>query len=340
MKAAVIQKHGDAGVLEFLDWPEPEPGPGEVLVRVRACALNRRDIWVRRGLREKRLPHILGTDIAGEVAALGPGVQGLTVGAKVLLYPVLTCGCCAFCLSGEENACSELKVLGGAVDGGYAELITVPEKNVFALPAGLTFTEAASIPVAFLTAWHMLVTRCRVRPGEAVLVVGGASGIGTAAIQIARLFGATVIATAGSDDKRQRCRDLGADHTLDHYKQPVAEEVRRLTENRGADVVFEHVGPATWTESLRALARKGRLAICGQTTGNEVTLDLMGFFSQNQTIHGTFIGTGSEFFELLRLVSAGRLRPVVDHVFPLAEAAKAHRRMEEGEHVGKIVLSV
>lgn len=340
MKAAVIQKHGDAGVLEFLDWPEPEPGPGEVLVRVRACALNRRDIWVRRGLREKRLPHILGTDIAGEVAALGPGVQGLTVGAKVLLYPVLTCGRCAFCLSGEENACSELKVLGGAVDGGYAELITVPEKNVFALPAGLTFTEAASIPVAFLTAWHMLVTRCRVRPGEAVLVVGGASGIGTAAIQIARLFGATVIATAGSDDKRQRCRDLGADHTVDHYKQPVAEEVRRLTENRGADVVFEHVGPATWTESLRALARKGRLAICGQTTGNEVTLDLMGFFSQNQTIHGTFIGTGSEFFELLRLVSAGRLRPVVDHVFPLAEAAKAHRRMEEGEHVGKIVLSV
>ena len=340
MKAAVIQKHGDAGVLEFLDWPEPQPGPGDVLVRVRACALNRRDIWVRRGLREKRLPHILGTDIAGEVAALGPGVQGLTVGAKVLLYPVLTCGCCAFCLSGEENACSDLKVLGGAVDGGYAELITVPEKNVFALPAGLTFTEAASIPVAFLTAWHMLVTRCRVRPGEVVLIVGGASGIGTAAIQIARLFGATVIATAGSDDKRQRCRDLGADHTLDHYKQPVAEEVRRLTENRGADVVFEHVGPATWTESLRALARKGRLAICGQTTGNEVTLDLMGFFSQNQTIHGTFIGTGSEFFELLRLVSAGRLRPVVDHVFPLAEAAKAHRRMEEGEHVGKIVLSV
>jgi len=340
MKAAVIQKHGDAGVLEFLDWPEPQPGPGDVLVRVRACALNRRDIWVRRGLREKRLPHILGTDIAGEVAALGPGVQGLTVGAKVLLYPVLTCGCCAFCLSGEENACSELKVLGGAVDGGYAELITVPEKNVFALPAGLTFTEAASIPVAFLTAWHMLVTRCRVRPGEVVLIVGGASGIGTAAIQIARLFGATVIATAGSDDKRQRCRDLGADHTLDHYKQPFAEEVRRLTENRGADVVFEHVGPATWTESLRALARKGRLAICGQTTGNEVTLDLMGFFSQNQTIHGTFIGTGSEFFELLRLVSAGRLRPVVDHVFPLAEAAKAHRRMEEGEHVGKIVLSV
>ena len=340
MKAAVIQKHGDAGVLEFLDWPDPQPGPGEVLVRVRACALNRRDIWVRRGLREKRLPHILGTDVAGEVAALGPGVRGVAIGAKVLLYPVLTCGHCAFCLSGDDNACSEIKVLGGAVDGGYAELIAVPERNVFPLPAGLTFSEAASLPVAFLTAWHMLVTRCRVRPGEVVLVVGGASGIGSAAIQIAKLHGATVIATTGTDDKRQRCRDLGADHIVDHYKESIAEEVRRLTDDRGADVVFEHVGRATWPESLNALARKGRLAICGQTTGNEVTLDLMKFFAQNQTIHGTFIGTGSEFFELLRLVAAWRLRPVVDHVFPLAEAAQAHRRMEQGEHFGKIILAV
>ena len=340
MKAAVIRKHGEADVLENLEWPDPKPGPGEVLVRVRACALNRRDIWVRRGLRDKRLPNILGTDVAGEVAALGRGVQGLTVGAKVILYPVLICGRCAFCRSGDENACEEIKVLGAAVDGGYAELIAVPEQNVFSMPEGATFSEAASIPVVFLTAWHMLVTRCRVRPGEAVLVMGGSSGIGSAAIQIARLFGATVIATARSDDKRQRCRDLGADHALDHGKQPIAEEARRLTDGRGADVVFEHVGTATWTESLKALARKGRLAICGQTTGNEVTLDLMRFFAQNQTIHGTFIGTRAEFYELLQLFSARRLRTVVDRVFPLAEAAQAHRRMERREHFGKIVLSV
>ncbi|MBI4589612.1 MAG: zinc-binding dehydrogenase [Candidatus Rokubacteria bacterium] len=340
MKAAVIRAHGEAGVLEYLEWPDPSPGPGEVLVRVRACALNHRDIWVRRGLREKRLPHILGADIAGEVTALGPGVHGVTVGARVILYPALTCGRCAFCRRGEENACVEIRVLGGAVDGGYAELIAVPGKNVFAMPEGATFSEAASLPVAFLTAWHMLVTRCCVTPGEAVLVVGGSSGIGSAAIQIAKLFGATVIATAGTDDKRQHCRDLGADHTVDHYKQSIAEEVRRLTDGRGADVVFEHVGPATWPQSLTALARRGRLAICGQTTGNEVTLDLVRFFAQNQTIHGTFIGTGAEFFDLLRLVSSGRLRPVVDHVFPLSEAAAAHRRMERGEHFGKIVLSV
>lgn len=340
MKAAVIRRHGEAEVLEHLDWPEPRPGAGEVLVRVRACALNHRDVWVRRGLREKRLPHILGTDIAGEVAAVGSGVGGVAVGARVVLYPVLTCGRCPLCRRGEENACVEIRVLGGAVDGGYAELVSVPERNVFPLPEGRTFSEAASIPVAFLTAWHMLVTRCRVRPGETVLVLGGSSGIGSAAIQIAGLFGAGVIATAGSDDKRQRCRDLGAQAALDHYGQPIAEEVRRLTDGRGADVVFEHVGRATWAESLGALARGGRLAICGQTTGGEVTLDLMRLFTQNQTIHGTFIGTRAEFFELLRLFSQGRLRTVVDHVFPLAEAPAAHRRLEKGEHFGKIVLAV
>lgn len=340
MKATVIRKHGDADVLEYVDWPEPQPAPGEVLVRVRACALNRRDVWVRRGLRDKRLPNILGTDVAGEVAALGPGVRGLTAGEKVLLYPVLTCGRCAFCRGGGENSCVEIQVLGAAADGGYAELMVVPAGNVFAMPRAVTFTEAASIPVAFLTAWHMLVTRCQVRPGEAVLVMGGSSGIGSAAIQVAKLFGATVIATAGSDDKRQRCRDLGADVALDHYKQAVGEEVKRITDGRGADVIFEHVGRATWEESLTALARSGRLAVCGQTTGSEVTLDLMRFFAQNQTIHGTFVGTRTEFSELLRLVSAGRLRPVVDHVFSLADAAQAHRRMEQGGHFGKIVLAV
>ena len=340
MKAAVIERHGEADVIQYREWRDPEPGPGEVLVRVRACALNHRDIWVRRGLREKRLPLILGTDMAGEVAALGPGVSGLALGAKVVLLPTLTCGRCEFCRIGSENRCPEIKVLGGAVDGGYAEMVAIPERNVFAMPEGITFNEAATIPVVFLTAWHMLVTRCRVRPGESVLVVGGSSGVGSAAIQIAKLFGATVIATAGSDDKRQRCHDLGADHTVDHHMRPIAEAVRRLTDNRGADVVFEHVGAATWTESLKALGRGGRLAICGQTTGNEVTLDLMKFFSQNQTIHGTYIGTTGEFSELLRLFSGGRLRAVVDRVFPLAEAAAAHRRMEQGEHFGKLVLSV
>jgi NADPH:quinone reductase-like Zn-dependent oxidoreductase len=340
VKAAVIQRHGDPDVLEYRDWPEPRPGPGEVLVRVRACALNRRDIWVRRGLRDRRLPNVLGTDVAGEVAASGPGVRGWTSGQKVIVYPALTCGRCEFCRGGTENACAEIRIFGAAVDGGYAELMLAPEANVFPLPEGLGFAEAAAIPVAFLTAWHMLVTRARLRPGEGLLVVGGSSGIGSAAIQIGKLLGAAVIATAGGEAKRRRCRDLGADHALDHYAGGLADEVRRLTGGRGADVVFEHVGLATWAESLRALARGGRLAICGQTTGNEVPLDLMRLFSQNQTIHGTFIGTRAEFHALLRLVGAGRLTSVVDHVFPLAAAAEAHRRMERGEHFGKVVLAV
>jgi len=340
VKAAVIERHGEPDVIRYGEWSEPRPGPGEVLVRVRACALNHRDIWVRRGLREKRLPLILGTDIAGEVAGLGPGTAGPAIGAKVVLLPTLTCGQCEFCRVGAENACPEIRVLGGAVDGGYAELIPVPARNVFAMPEGLTFVEAAAMPVAFLTAWDMLVTRGGVRPGETVLVVGASSGIGSAAIQIAKLHGARVLATAGTDDKRQRCDDLGADATIDHYAQRISDEVRRLTDGRGADLVFEHVGPATWAESLKSLARRGRLVVCGRTTGNEVTLPLIQFFAQNQTIHGTFIGTAGEFAEVLRHVGAGRLRSVPDKVYPLSEAAEAHRRMERGEHFGKIVLSV
>lgn len=340
MNAAVIERHGEPDVIRYRQWPDPDPRPGEVLVRVRACALNHRDIWVRRGLRETRLPHILGTDIAGEVAAVGPAVSGLAIGSKVILLPTLTCGRCGFCLSGADNACPEIKVLGGAVDGGYAELVAVPARNVFPMPGRLAFTEAAAIPVAFLTAWHMLVTRGGLRPGETVLVVGASSGIGSAAIQIAKLYGARVLASAGTADKQKRCLELGADATIDYRTQSVSQEVRRLTDGRGADLVFEHVGPATWAESLKSLARRGRLVVCGQTTGNEVTLPLIQFFAQNQTIHGTFIGTAGEFFELLRQVSAGRLRPVVDKVFPLSDAAEAHRRMERGEHMGKIVLSV
>ncbi len=340
MKAAVIESHGEPDVIRYRESSDPVAGPGEVLVRVRACALNRRDIWVRRGLREKRLPHILGTDIAGEIEALGPGVAGAAIGAKVVLLPTLTCGRCEFCLTGADNCCAEIKLLGGAVDGGYAERVVVPARNVFSMPEGVSFVQAAAIPVAFLTAWHMLVTRGGLKPGDTVLVIGASSGIGSVAIQIAKLYRARVLATAGTPEKRRRCLVLGADEAIDRHTQSISQEVRRMTGGRGADLVFEHVGPATWAESLKALARRGRLLICGQTTGNEVALPLIQFFAQNQTIHGTYIGTAGEFFQVLRLVEDGKLSPVVDSVFPLAEAAEAHRRMERGEHFGKIVLSV
>ncbi|PYM06390.1 MAG: alcohol dehydrogenase [Candidatus Rokuibacteriota bacterium] len=339
MKAAAIERHGGPEVIEVRDYPDPRPAPGEVLVRVRACALNHRDVWVRRGMREQRLPHILGSDIAGEVASVPGGRDRLAVGTRVVLKPTLTCGRCEFCKAGQDNACVAIRLLGGAVDGGYAELIAVPRANVFPIPRNLSFVEAAAIPVVFLTAWHMLVTRADLRPGETVLVVGGASGVGSAAIQVALVRGARVLATAGSEAKRKRALELGAEHAIDHHADSISSEARRLSGGRGADVVVDHVGAATWGESLRSLARRGRFVVCGSTTGDDVTLPLRQFFGQNQTIHGAFIGTAGEFGALLRVFAAGRFRPVLDAVLPLAQAADAHRKLEQGDHFGKIVLA-
>lgn len=336
----MIERHGGPEVIELREVPDPKPGNGEILVRVRACALNHRDVWVRRGMREPRLPHILGSDIAGEVAWTPPGRESFAVGTRVVLKPTLTCGACEFCRGGHDNACVAIRVLGGAVDGGYAELISVARANVYPMPPGLSFAEAAAIPVAFLTAWHMLVTRAALQPGESVLVVGAASGVGSAAIQVARALGARVLATAGTEAKRRRARELGAEHVVDHHRERIADEVRRLTGGRGADVVLDHVGAVTWTESLGSLARRGRFVVCGNTTGNDVTLPLIQFYAQSQTIHGAFIGTAGEFGALLRVFATGRFRPVVDCVLPLARAADAHRRLEEGDHFGKIVLTV
>ena len=339
MRAAVIERHGGPEVIELREWPDPRPAPGEILVRVRACALNRRDIWVRRGLREQRLPHILGTDVAGEVAS-SPGARSdLAVGTRVVLKPTLTCDRCEFCAAGRDNACVAIRMLGGAVDGGYAELISVPRVNVFPIPAPLSFVEAAAVPVVFLTAWHMLVTRATLRPGETVLVVAGASGVGSAAIQVARVHGARVFATAGSVAKRERARALGAEHAIDHHKESIADEVRRLTGGRGADVVVDHVGAATWAESLRALARGGRFVVCGNTTGNDVVLPLLQFYGQNQTLYGAYIGTAGEFGALLRAFATGLFKPVIDAVLPLTAATEAHRKLEQGDHFGKIVLT-
>jgi NADPH:quinone reductase-like Zn-dependent oxidoreductase len=339
VRAAVIERHGGPEVIESREWPDPKPAPGEILVRVRACALNHRDIWVRRGLREQRLPLILGADVAGEVVSSPGGRGDLAVGTRVVLKPTLTCGRCEFCAAGRDNACVAIRLLGGAVDGGYAELISVPRANVFPMPPPLSFAEAAAVPVVFLTAWHMLVTRAVLRPGETVLVVGGASGVGSAAIQVARVNGARVLATAGGEAKRSRARALGAEHAIDHHREGIAAEVRRLTDGRGADVVVDHVGAATWSESLKALARGGRLVVCGNTTGNDVVLPLLQFYGQNQTIHGAFIGTAGEFGALLRAFATGLFRPVIDAVLPLSAAAEAHRRLEQGDHFGKIVLT-
>lgn len=340
MKAVRFHEHGGPEVLRYEEVPDPEPRPGEALVRVRACALNHLDLWQRRGLERVRIPmpHISGADVAGEVVS-APGRE-FPPGRRVMLQPGLSCGRCEACLDGRDNECPRYDVLGYQSDGGYAEYVRVPVQNLVAIPDTIGFVEAAAFPLTFLTAWHMLVTRARLRPGEDVLVLAAGSGVGQAAIQVAWLHGARVFATAGSEDKLARAREIGAYEAIDHRTQDVAEEIRRLTNGRGVDVVVEHVGQATWTRSVRALARGGRLVTCGATTGHDVGVDLRHLFARQLALIGSYMGTKAELLRAARFFFSGDLRPIVDRTFPLAAAADAHRRLEAREHFGKIVLEL
>ena len=339
MRAARFHAHGGPEVIAVEAAPDPAPRPGQVLVRVRACALNHLDLWQRRGLERVTIPfpHISGADVAGEVVA-APGGE-LAPGTRVLLQPGLSCGRCAACLDGRDNECRSYDVLGNQSDGGYAELVVVPAANVVPIPDHVGFVAAAAFPLTFLTAWHMLATRARVRPGETVLVIAGASGVGQAAVQVARLHGARVIATAGSDAKLERVRGLGADHVVHHHQQDVVAEVRRFTDKRGVDVVVEHVGQATWDRSVRSLAAGGRLVTCGNTTGWEAAVDLRFLFSRQLSLLGSYMGTKGELLQAVRFLIGGQLVPLVDAVLPLAAAAEAHRRLEHGDVAGKLLLA-
>jgi NADPH:quinone reductase-like Zn-dependent oxidoreductase len=342
MKAIVFEKHGGPEVLRYVEAPDPVIGHNDVLVKVRACALNHLDIWVRLGLPGVvfPLPHIPGSDIAGEIAEIGPGVTSVRVGQKVVLAPGVSCGKCAACVAGLDNRCRQFTNLGYMIDGGCAEFVRVPEVNCLPYPENLSFEEAASVPLVFQTAWHMLIGRAELQPGEDVLVLGAGSGVGTAAIQIAKFFGARVIATAGSDEKLAKAKALGADELINHKTQKIGAEVRRITAKRGVDVVFEHVGTATWDDSIASLAPCGRLVTCGATTGYDAKIDLRFLFVRQLSLLGSYMGTKSELYTVLKLVAAGRLKPIVDRVFPLAEAAAAHRYLESSEQFGKVVLKV
>lgn len=341
MKAIVFHQHGGPEVLKYTDVAEPAIRPNEVLVRVKACALNHLDLWVRGGITGVPipLPHIPGSDVAGEVAQVGAEVTTVRVGQKVVLAPGVTCGKCAACIAGQDNRCRQFSNLGYMIDGGCAEFVRVPEVNCLPYPENLSWEEAASIPLVFQTAWHMLLARAELQPGEDVLVLGAGSGVGTAAIQIAKFFGARVLATAGSEEKLQKAKELGADHLINHKTQKIREEVRRITGKRGVDVVFEHVGTATWDDSLASLAPSGRLVTCGATTGYDAKIDLRFLFSRQLSLLGSYMGTKSELHSVMRLVATGRLKPVVDRIFPLAEAAAAHAYLESGSQFGKVVLS-
>jgi NADPH:quinone reductase-like Zn-dependent oxidoreductase len=342
MKAIVFTKHGGPEVLKYTEVAEPRIGHGEILVRVRACALNHLDLWVRNGLPGVQIPmpHIPGSDVAGEVAKVGDGVRRVKVGQKVVLAPGVCCEVCDSCLAGCDNLCRHYTLLGYLKDGGCAEYVRAPEANTLPLPERLTFEEAAAVPLVFLTAWHMLMTRAGVKAGEDVLVLGGGSGVGSAAIQIARLAGARVLATAGSDEKLKKAKELGAEGLINHRRQDIAEEVKKLTQQRGVDVVFEHVGAATWEQSLASLAPAGRLVTCGATTGPEAKIDIRRLFARQWSLLGSYMGTRGELQTVLKLVGQGKLRPVVDRVFPLAEAAAAHAHLEKREQFGKVVLKV
>jgi NADPH:quinone reductase-like Zn-dependent oxidoreductase len=341
MKAIVIHGHGGPDVLRAEEIPDPRPAPGEVLVRVRACALNHLDVWTRTGQAgfSPAFPHVLGCDIAGEVADAA-GVAGIAGGARVMLSPGTSCGRCAMCLSGEDNACRQYRIFGHGRWGGYAELLAAPAANVIALPDGVEFETAAAFPLVYLTAWRMLVVRAQLRAGEDVLVWAAGSGVGMAAIQIAKARGARVIATAGGAAKLERARALGADHVIDHYQDDVVAEVRRLTGKKGVEVVFEHVGSATWERSLLALAFRGRLVTCGSTTGTDGKTPLRHLFAKQMTVLGSYMGSKADLLSVAPLLFEGRCRPVVHAVLPLADAPRAHEMLERSEHFGKVVLRV
>jgi NADPH:quinone reductase-like Zn-dependent oxidoreductase len=340
MKAVRIHQFGGPEVLTNEDIPAPRLRQDQVMVRVRACSLNHLDVWVRKGLPGVKLPHILGSDIAGEVVEVGEYVSGFKAGQRILVAPMHFCGHCEKCVEGLQNQCRIFTVFGNAVDGGNCEFFAAPAANLVPIPESLDFIRAASVPLVFVTAWHMLVGRAGMRPGQTVLVLGASSGVGIAAIQIAKLFHCRVITTAGDEAKLAKGRELGADYGIDHYKQKISEEVRKITNKEGVDIVVEHVGAATWDESVKSLKSGGTLVTCGATTGPNVAIDLRHLFARQLSLLGSYMGTMGELHAVLRHVFAGRLKPVVDRVFPLTEIRAAHEYMENSLMFGKVVLSI
>lgn len=343
MQAIHVPAHGDPSVLRVVDLPVPEPREGEALVRVIAVSVNHLDLWVRRGMPGVTLPlpMIPGCDGTGEVVALGPGVDGgrLAVGDRVLIEPGYSSGTSARDLAGQDHLSDDYQIRGEHFDGLAREYVAIETRFLTPLPAGVDPVTTAAVPLVFLTAWGMLVSRAQVRAGETVLVIAGSSGVGSAAIQIARDRGCRVIATAGSEEKRRLARELGADEVVDHGAKDWGKEVRRLTGGRGADVVVEHVGPATWDTSLRSLARNGRLVTCGGTTGPIVQVALPHLFIKNQSVLGSTMGPRNAFAEIVAKVAAGRWRPVVDRVMPMSKTREAHELLEARKVQGKIVLT-
>ena len=340
MKAARIHQHGSPEVLVYEDVPDPKIKANQILLRVKACSLNHLDLFVRAGIPGMNfaMPHILGCDIAGEVVEVGELCERVKPGWRVLLSPGVSCRQCDQCGAGRDNFCRRYTIFGYGIDGGDAELVAAPEWTAIQIPDDLSFEDAAAAPLVSLTAWHMLVGRAKLQLGEDVLVLAASSGVGSTAIQIAKLHHCRVIATAGGEVKLAKAKELGADHVIDHYNQDISAEVKKFTGKRGVDVVFEHVGAATWPKSLESLAPAGRLVTCGNTTGWDVKLDLRFLFSKQWSLLGSFMGTLGELHAVLKFVFRKELKPVIDRVYPLSEIRAAHERLEHKEQFGKVLV--
>ncbi|HLN97718.1 MAG TPA: zinc-binding dehydrogenase [Pyrinomonadaceae bacterium] len=340
MKAVLFRQHGGPEVLEYADAADPIVKANEVLVEVKACALNHLDVWARAGLRgiDIPLPHILGNDIAGVVHQVGELVSWVRPGDEVMLQPGVSCGHCSECLAGRDNLCPDYDILGYRRPGGYAQFVVAPALNVIPKPQILSWEEAAALPLVTVTAWHMLVTRAAVQPGEDVLIHAAGSGVGSLGIQIAKLRGARVIATAGSEAKREKARELGADEVVNYGRDDWPKEVKQLTNRKGVDVVFEHTGATTWPGSIASLKTNGRLVTCGATSGFAAQTDLRQVFYRHLTVLGSFMGSKGELLAAMKFVESGKIRAVVDQVLPLRQARRAHELMEDRAQFGKLVL--
>ncbi|MBI1730373.1 zinc-binding dehydrogenase [Candidatus Acetothermia bacterium] len=338
MKAIRIHEHGGLEKLRYEEAPVPEIKRDEVLIRVKACALNYLDIWARRGIPGLTLPHIPGSDVAGVIEKVGEDVQSAVRSDRVVINPGVSCGLCEYCQAGEDSLCTTFHIIGEHVHGGYAEFAKAPARNLMSIPKEFSFEEAAAIPLVFLTAWRALITRAAIRPGQDVLILGASGGVGSACVQIAKLAGARVFATASTDEKLEKLRELGADALINYAKQDFSKEIWQITQKRGVDIVIDSIGEATWQKSMRSLAKNGKLVTFGATSGPTPPTDIRVLFWKQLQIIGTTMGTRKEFSDVMKLVWQRKLTPVIDRVFPLKEAAKAQELMENRDLFGKLLL--
>jgi NADPH:quinone reductase-like Zn-dependent oxidoreductase len=340
MKAIIFHKNGGPEVLQYQDIPEPEAKPFEVVVKVRATALNHLDLWLRKGIpgRPTPLPHVSGCEGAGDVLSVGPGVTEFKPGDAVVITPPYSCGHCEYCLKNQDSLCLSFGMVGVHRYGCLAEKVAVPEQTLLPLPSNLSYEQAASIPLVFQTAWHMLIDRAKLQVGEDVLIQAAGSGVGIAGIQIAKLVGARVFATASTNEKLEKAKQLGADVLINYKEKDFLEEIRRVTNKRGVDVILEHTGQENWEKNILSLSRFGRLVTCGATSGPNATMDLRYVYSRQLSILGSYMGGNRDLLDVFRFVSEGKLKPVIDSVFPMTETRKAQEKMEDRNLFGKIVV--